>query len=79
MLVYGGAEPFVLGAGGSRALARLGVTSVTVLREDRAVAVVLEGWSFDPFSAGDAAARALASAHPSRTFLPEAEITLTGR
>jgi hypothetical protein len=38
------------------ALARLGVTSVTVLGDEDGVAVVLEGWAFDPAVAGAEAA-----------------------
>ena len=41
----------------ARKLARLGVTSVTVLGDEGGIAVVLEGWAFDPTVAGaDAAA-----------------------
>jgi hypothetical protein len=38
------------------ALARLGVTSVTVLGDEDGIAVVLEGWAFDPPVAGAEAA-----------------------
>lgn len=41
------------------ALAALGVTSVTVLRGERAVAVSLEGWGFDADRSAEAAAHAV--------------------
>jgi hypothetical protein len=40
-------------------LARLGVTSVHVLRNERLVGVVLEGWLFDPARSSRAAAEAV--------------------
>jgi hypothetical protein len=37
------------------ALARLGVTSVSLLRDAQTAGLVLEGWAFDPAQAGEAA------------------------
>ena len=41
------------------ALAALGVTNVTVLRDESTTAVAIEGWAFDPDRSADAAARAV--------------------
>lgn len=41
------------------ALAKLGITNVTVLRGERAAAVALEGWAFDADRSAEAAARAV--------------------
>lgn len=44
---------FSLGTSNLEALAGLGVTSVSLARDDRTAAVILEGWALDP---GDEAA-----------------------
>lgn len=49
-------EAGVFDAPAAGALARLGVTSITVLGDEDGVAVVLEGWAFDPAIAGAEAA-----------------------
>jgi hypothetical protein len=36
-------------------LARLGITSVSLLADEQVAGLVLEGWSFDPMRATDAA------------------------
>ncbi len=41
-------------------LARLGITTVSVLRDDRMVGVVLDGWAFDPTRSAEAARTAVA-------------------
>ena len=59
-------------------LAELGVTSLAVLREADAVAVVLEGWAFDPARSATSAARAFAGAGAAvRTFHPLMEMAVT--
>jgi hypothetical protein len=40
-------------------LARVGVTRVDVVRDDRSVALVVEGWSFDPHRSADAVVSAV--------------------
>lgn len=42
-------------------LAALGVTNLSVLRDEHTTAVALEGWGFDPTRSGEAAARTLAA------------------
>src|SRR5688572_17492510 len=60
----------VLTALASARLAALGVTSVSGVREDRYVGVVLEGWAFDPAPAPAAAAELFGpGVRPVRTLL----------
>jgi len=54
-----GDVPF--GSSTVEALARLGVTSVSLARDEQTAAVILEGWAFDP-ARPDAARRALGAA-----------------
>lgn len=51
-------------------LARLGVTSVALLRDERTVGIVLEGWLFDPARSTDAVAEAFGPASGARTLHP---------
>ena len=51
-------------------LARLGVTSVDVLRDRQVVGVVLEGWLFDPARSARAAAKAVSTTTAVRTLCP---------
>ena len=46
-------------------LAQLGVTTVSVLRDDRIVGVVLDGWAFDPTRSAGAARTAVAGTETS--------------
>jgi hypothetical protein len=41
-------------------LARLGVTSIALLRDERLVGLVVEGWAFDPARSADAVVAAVA-------------------
>lgn len=51
-------------------LARLGITSVAVVRDERLVGVVLEGWLFDPVRSGRAASDTVAARLGARTLHP---------
>lgn len=51
-------------------LARLGVTSVALVRDERTVAIVLEGWAFDPERSAEAAAEAVKATPAARTLRP---------
>lgn len=58
-------------------LARLGITSVALLRDTTVAGLVLEGWAFDPRDAPEAA-RAVAGAHEDvRTLEPLAEMAVS--
>lgn len=50
-------------------LARLGVTSVSLLRDEGMVGLVLEGWAFDPARSADAARAAVAGAETGARML----------
>jgi len=50
-------------------LARLGITNVALLRDERTMGIVLEGWSFDPARSSGAAAEAV-GATGARTLHP---------
>ena len=54
-----------VGARVAQELATLGVTSVSVLRDEQTTAVALEGWAFDIDRSAEAAVRAVA-ADPAR-------------
>lgn len=43
-------------------VAELGITTVAVLRDDRLVGIVLDGWAFDPSRSAEAARTAIAGA-----------------
>jgi hypothetical protein len=51
-------------------LARLGVTSVALVRDEQTLAIVLEGWMFDPAHSAEAAAEAVGAASQARTLRP---------
>jgi hypothetical protein len=51
-------------------LARLGVTDVAVVRDDRTVGIVLEGWLFDPARDARAIAEAIGAATRPRALHP---------
>jgi hypothetical protein len=48
-----------VGPGVTLDLAALGVTTVSLLRDEHTTAVALEGWAFDPNRSAEAAARAV--------------------
>ena len=47
LLVPADQGDLALGAPAARALARLGVTTLSLARDDRTTAVILDGWAFD--------------------------------
>jgi hypothetical protein len=59
-------------------LGRLGVTSVAVLRDDRMLGLVVEGWAFDPMRSGRAVATALVGRiSDARTLYPLLEVAVS--
>jgi hypothetical protein len=68
LLHDGGREPS-LGSAAARQLAVLGVTRITVLRNDETLAFVLEGWAFNPNRSAQQALHALAADSRSATTL----------
>ena len=51
-------------------LAELGVTSVSLLRDEQTAGLVFEGWAFDPARAGEAAHAAAGARDGIRTLQP---------
>jgi hypothetical protein len=57
-------------------LARFGIGRAALLRDDGAVAVVLEGWAFDPERSAEAAAELIAPGEACRILRPLADVTV---
>lgn len=71
------AEPSLRPATVSK-LARLGVTSVAMLRDERTLGLVVEGWAFDPKRSTEAVIEAIAGPTSSaRTLLPLVEMAVS--
>jgi hypothetical protein len=59
------------------ALARLGVTRVALVHDERSTGVVVEGWAFDPIGSSEAVIAAVSgSSRRARTLQPLMEMTL---
>ena len=59
-------------------LATLGVTSVALVRDERALGIVLEGWMFDPAQSAEAAANAVGVRPRPRTLRPLVHMAVSG-
>ena len=66
-----------LGSAEAVQLAALGVTNVTLLRDADTVAVVLEGWAFNPAGSTRAAAAALGDATTCRVLEPALDVAVS--
>ena len=58
-------------------LAALGVTNVALLRDAETIAIVLEGWAFDPARSAWAAAAALGDASGCRVLQPTLDVAVS--
>jgi hypothetical protein len=58
-------------------LARLGVTSVAVVRDERSVGIVLEGWLLDPARSAGEIGGAFGSASGARTLHPVLDLAVS--
>jgi hypothetical protein len=58
-------------------LARLGVTSVSLLRDEQTAGLVLEGWAFDPARAGEAARAVAGTRARFRTLQPLVQMAVS--
>jgi len=58
-------------------LARLGVTSIAVVRDSETVGVVLEGWLFDPARSAGAAASAVGATARARALHPVLQMAVS--
>jgi len=71
------AEPTLLPAAASK-LTSLGVTSVALARDERTLALVVEGWAFEPDRSADAVVAAFAADGSSAHALhPIAELAVS--
>ena len=71
------AEPS-LPPGAVSELARLAVTSVAVVRDERTLGLVVEGWAFDPGRSAEAVVAAVAGdSSGARTLHPLAELAVS--
>lgn len=59
------------------ALARLGVTSVSLVRDDETAGLVLEGWAFDPARAQEAASAVTGTCDEARTLQPLVQMAVS--
>ena len=58
-------------------LARLGITGIAVVRDDRTLGLVVEGWAFDPGRSAEALLEALGAGAGARTLHPVLEIAVS--
>jgi hypothetical protein len=58
------------------ALARLGITSVALLRDSTLAGLLLEGWAFDPLDAPRAAQAVNGTREPIRTLQPLVHVAI---
>jgi hypothetical protein len=59
-------------------LASMGITSVALLRDGRTVALVAEGWAFEPSHSAEAVVAAMAGdCSSAQTLLPIAELAVS--
>lgn len=75
VLLVDGADVAVSSAQATE-LARLGVTSISICRDQSTVGIVLEGWAFDPASA-DAARYLLANSASGRVLHPAIQLSVS--
>jgi hypothetical protein len=66
-----------VGQGEASRLAALGVTSLTLLRDETTVGALLEGWAFDPVRSAAAAAATLSADAAEGSLVPTLEIGMT--
>jgi hypothetical protein len=59
------------------ALARLGVTSVSLVRDEKTAGLVLEGWAFDPARAREAASAVTGTCDEARTLEPLVQMAVS--
>lgn len=58
-------------------LSRLGVTDVSVLRDDSMIALVINGWAFEPARSGDEATAVITGHHACRALFPVMHAAVT--
>jgi hypothetical protein len=68
-----------LGAHNAEALARLGVTSVSLARDERTAAVILEGWALDPSHRAEGLAALGASNRTAQVLQPMVQMSVSAQ
>jgi hypothetical protein len=66
-----------IGSAEAAKLAVLGVTSVTLLRDAETVAIVLDGWAFNPARSARTAAAALGDVSRCRVLQPALDVAVS--
>jgi hypothetical protein len=59
------------------ALSRLGITGIAVVRDDRTLGLVIEGWAFDPHQSAEAVITALGAPDRAQTLYPLLELAVS--
>jgi hypothetical protein len=77
LLISADEDEISLGAKNVEALARLGVTSFSLARDEHTAAVILEGWALDPASHGAALAALGASTKTARALQPVIQMAVS--
>ena len=77
VLLVQGDDEVALGAAALRRLGALGITSVAVVRDEQSVALVLEGWAFDPERSASAAVAAVSADSATRTLYPVVQMAVS--
>lgn len=77
LLISGDQDEVSLGARSVEALARLGVTSVSLARDERTAAVILEGWALDPSQRAEALAALGVSSQTARVLQPVVQMAVS--
>ena len=70
-------ESLTLGPPAVEALARLGVTSVSLARDDHTAALILEGWAFDAARSAEALRAVGTTRAEARTLQPIVQMAVT--
>lgn len=76
VLIPASRDAVPLGSATVEALARLGISTVSLARDEHTAAVILEGWAFDP-SRPDAALDALGAAGEARALQPVLQMAVS--
>jgi hypothetical protein len=77
LLVPSPARELSLGTETLRQLAALGVTDLAVLRDEKTVGLVLQGWAFDPRESAAALQTLTAATEETRTLLPLSQASVS--
>jgi len=77
LLVPSGDNGLSLGPETLGQLAGLGVTDLAVLRDDRYVGLVLQGWAFDPERSEAALEALVTTSEDTRTLLPLSQASVS--